>query len=107
MKRSNTVLIAGGALFALSIVNLLRSRGHEVSAAGTNAEAARATLIAAPGRVEAVSEEGRVSSELNGGLKRVSVEEGDRVRRGQGLAEIENDEYGAGVAAAGGEVERR
>ncbi len=50
MKRSNTVLIAAGALFVLSIANLLRSRGHEVSAAGTNAEAARATLIAAPGR---------------------------------------------------------
>src|SRR5260370_1372172 len=104
MKRSNTVLIAGGALFALSIVNLLRSRGHEVSAAGTNAEAARATLIAAPGRVEAVSEEGRVSSELSGRLKRVAVEEGDRVQRGQVLAESGKDEdrasAEAGVATA-------
>src|SRR6266446_2898986 len=95
MKRSKTVLIAAAILFALSMVNLLRSRGHEVSAAGTNAGAVSATLIAAPGRVEAVSEEVRVSSELSGRLKRVSVEEGDRVQRGQVLAEIENDDNGA------------
>jgi hypothetical protein len=53
MKRSEAVLISAGILFALSIVNLLRSRGHEVSAAGTNAGAMSTTLIAAPGRVEA------------------------------------------------------
>src|SRR5260370_5480555 len=100
MKRSNTVLIAGGALFALSIVNLLRSRGHEVSAAGTNAEAARATLIAAPGRVEAVSEEVRVISELSGRLKRVAVEEGHSAQRREVLAGIENDEYRTRAGAA-------
>src|SRR5258708_16055932 len=107
MKRSNTVLIAAGALFVLSIANLLRSRGHEVSAAGTNAGAVSTTLIAAPGRVEAVSEEVRVSSELSGRLKRVAVEEGDRVQRGQVLAEIENDDYRARVAAAGAELAQR
>ncbi len=107
MKRSNTVLIAAGALFALSMVNLLRSRGHEVSAAGTNAGAVSTTLIAAPGRVEAVSEEVRVSSELSGRLKRVAVEEGDRVQRGQVLAEIENDDYRARVAAAEAELAQR
>src|SRR5258708_15797344 len=79
MKRSNAVLIAAGALFALSIANLLRSRGHEVSAAGTNAGAARATLIAAPGRVEAASEEVRVRSELSGRRKRGPAEEAPRL----------------------------
>ena len=107
MKRSKTVLVAAGILFALSMVNLLRSRGHEVSAAGTNAGAVSATLIAAPGRVEAVSEEVRVSSELSGRLKRVAVEEGDRVQRGQVLAEIENDDYHARVAAAEAELAQR
>src|SRR5260370_39989952 len=107
MKRSNTVLIAAGALFALSMVNLLRSRGHEVSAGGANAGAVSTTLIAAPGRVEAVSEEVRVSSELSGRLKRVAVEEGDRVQRGQVLAEIENNDYRARVEAAEAEVAER
>src|SRR5713101_7465947 len=107
MKRSNGVLLAAGVLFVLSLANLLRSRGHEVSASGTNAGAVSTTLIAAPGRVEAVSEEVRVSSELSGRLKRVAVEEGDRVERGQVLAEIENDDYRARVAAAEAELAQR
>jgi HlyD family secretion protein len=100
MKRTNTVLLAAGVLFVLSLANLWRSRGHEVSASVTKATPAGAPLIAAPGRVEAVSEEIRVSSELSGRLRKVRVEEGDRVQRGQVLAEIENDDYRARVAAA-------
>ncbi len=107
MKRSNIVLLAAGVLFALSMANLLRSRGHEVSASGTKASPVSATLIAAPGRVEAVSEEIRVSSELSGRLRAVHVEEGDRVQRGQVLAEIENDDYRARVAAAEAELAQR
>ncbi len=107
MKRSNLALLAAGVLFVLSIANLLRSREHEVSASGTKASAVRATLIAAPGRVEAVSEEIRVSSELSGRLRTVHVEEGDRVQRGQVLAEIENDDYRARVAAAEAELRQR
>ncbi len=107
MKRSKGILLAAGVLFVLSIMNLLRSRGHEVSASGPKANSVSLTLIAAPGRVEAVSEEIRVSSELSGRLKTVRVEEGDRVQRGQVLAEIENDDYRARVAAAGAELAQR
>lgn len=107
MKRSNIVLLAAGVLFALSTANLLRSRGHEVSASVTKASPVGAALIAAPGRVEAVSEEIRVSSQLSGRLKKVYVEEGDRVPRGQVLAEIENDDYRARVAAAEAELAQR
>ncbi|HEV1993809.1 MAG TPA: HlyD family efflux transporter periplasmic adaptor subunit [Candidatus Acidoferrum sp.] len=107
MKRSNTVLLVAGVLFVLSMANLLRSRGHEVSASGPKASSVGSTLIAAPGRVEAVSEEIRVSSELSGRLKAVHVEEGDRVQRGQVLAEIENDDYRARVAAAEAELAQR
>jgi HlyD family secretion protein len=107
MKRSNAVMLAAGALFLLSTAILLRSRGHEVSASATKATPVSPTLIAAPGRVEAVSEEIRVSSELSGRLKRVYVEEGDRVQRGQVLAEIENDDYRARVAAAEAELAQR
>src|SRR5229473_1955173 len=107
MKRSNIVLLAAGVLFVLSMANLLRSRGREVSASAPSAPSASSTLIAAPGRVEAVSEEIRVSSELSGRLRAVRVEEGDRVQRGQVLAEIENDDYRARVAAAEAELAQR
>ncbi len=107
MKRSNIVLLAAGILFALSMMMVLRSRGREVSASGPSARSLSATLIAAPGRVEAVSEEIRVSSELSGRLRAVPVEEGDRVQRGQVLAEIENDDYRARVAAAESELAQR
>jgi ABC exporter DevB family membrane fusion protein len=50
--------------------------------------------------VEAISEEIRVSSELSGRLHSVPVEEGDRVTKGQILAQIENEDYIARVSAA-------
>lgn len=107
MKRSKYVLAVAGILFVLSAANLLRSRGHAVAASEPSARLASATLIAAPGRVEAVSEEIRVSSELSGRLKTVNVEEGDRVQRGQVLAEIVNDDYRARVAEAEAELAQR
>src|SRR5260370_14177174 len=107
MKRSNLALLAAGVLFVLSIANLLRSREHEVSASGTKASAVRATLIAAPGRVEAVSEEIRVSSGLSGRPRTVHVEEGDPVQRGQGPAGVGKYDYRARVAAAEAAVAER
>jgi multidrug resistance efflux pump len=65
------------------------------------------TPIVAAGRVEAISEEIRVSSEISGRLKSVRVEEGDRVRRGQVLAEIENDDFRARVAGGDAELTQR
>ena len=100
MKRSTYILIAGIALFLVSTVQLVRSREHAVKAAPVATSLVRDGLIAAPGRVEAVSEEIRVSSELSGRLHSVPVEEGDRVRKGQVLAQIENEDYIARVAAA-------
>ncbi|HKE35466.1 MAG TPA: biotin/lipoyl-binding protein [Candidatus Acidoferrum sp.] len=100
MKKSQYALLAVGAVVALSTAGLLRSRGKEASTTEANASLANNLLIAAPGRVEAVSEEVRVSSELSGRLKTVNVEEGDRVRQGQVLAEIQNDDYRARVQEA-------
>lgn len=109
MKRINYVFVAVGFATLLATGGLLRSRGQEAMALkGTHSEnAIGPTLIAAPGRVEAVSEEVRVSSELSGRLKTVNVEEGDRVERGQVLAEIENDDYLARVTEARAMVEQR
>lgn len=95
------VILAGTTGF------VLRGRGETISAALPPAKTTNDGLIAAPGRVEAVSEEVRVSSELSGRLKSVSVEEGDRVRRGQVLAELENTDYRARVATAEAELVQR
>src|SRR5689334_3559094 len=95
------LILVGATAFAL------RGRGERVSPANVAAKAVNGGLIAAPGRVEAISEEIRVSSELSGRLKSVNVEEGDRVKRGQVLAELENADYLARVASAEAELALR
>ena len=61
-------------------------------------------LIAGAGRVEPSSENIKLGSEINGKLRRIYVEEGDGVRRGQVLAELENRDYRAQVESADAEV---
>jgi HlyD family secretion protein len=100
MKRPTYILIVGVTVFLLATVQFVRSRERAVKAAPVAMSIGRDRLIAAPGRVEAVSEEIRVSSELSGRLHSVPVEEGDRVRKGQVLAQIENEDHIARVAAA-------
>lgn len=56
-------------------------------------------IVAGPGKVEPDSEEVKVGSELAGKLQEVLAEEGDRVKRGQVLAVLVNDDYRATVAA--------
>lgn len=106
MNRSRYTLLAAGAVVALLTAGLLRSRGRETSPPA-NLAVLDSEVLAAPGRVEAASEEVRVSSELSGRLKAVNVEEGDRVRRGQVLAEIQNDDYHARVREAEAELAER
>jgi len=86
---------------------LLQGRAHTAAASSPAARSVNDGLIAAPGRVEAISEEIRVSSELSGRLKSVNVEEGDRVKRGQVLAELENADYRARVGSAEAELALR
>lgn len=90
------IMAAGGAALALM--------AHEKvsrSAAATNAAVASANvnsnLVAAPGRVEPVTEDIRLGSELNGKLKEVLVEEGEHAHKGQVLAVLVNDDYRAEV----------
>ena len=61
-------------------------------------------VIAAPGRVEPVSEEINLSAGVSGTLQAVLVEEGDAVRRGQLIALLENGDYRARVASAAAQV---
>lgn len=100
MKRTMKILAGVAALILTGATGFaLRGRGEGVSPVAAK-KVAYEGLIAAPGRVEASSEEVRVSSELGGRLKRVNVEEGDRVKRGDTLAELENSDYRARVRNA-------
>src|SRR3974390_1262194 len=101
LKNRRTWIIALG-LFVMSTSLLVASRrGHEAAAAAKTAAASHGPLlIAGPGRVEPSSEDIKIGSELSGRLKSVNVEEGDAIRRGQVLAELENADYRAQVDSA-------
>jgi ABC exporter DevB family membrane fusion protein len=84
--------------------------GRSVSAsknAKASVVAASPYLIAGAGRVEPSSENIKLGSELNGKLKRIYVEEGTVVHRGQVLAELENADYRAQVESAAAEVKQK
>jgi HlyD family secretion protein len=103
MKRSSIIFIAVAVIVGLG-ATLFVLRDAKVSQQGSVVEAQSkdtgSNLIAAPGRVEPISEEIKVSSELRGKLKEVKIEEGDTVKQGQVLAVLENDDYKAQVAEA-------
>src|SRR5215470_13358096 len=109
MKKMTKIGVGAAAVVLLGTTWMaLRGRTETLSrAAGAGPESVNKGLIAAPGRVEAISEEVRVSSELSGRLKSVNVEEGDRVKRGQILAELENADYRARVESAEAELAQR
>ena len=60
----------------------------------------QANVIAAPGVVEAVSEEIEVGAEIAGKLKQVAVEEGERVAKGQTIAVLENSYFQVQIQTA-------
>jgi HlyD family secretion protein len=97
----------GAAAFLLSLsLTLYSARPHS----GGRPQPAAAppgplsNLVAGPGRVEPVSEDIKIGSELSGKLRSVNVEEGDSIRKGQVLAVLENDDYRAQVRSAEAEV---
>ena len=64
-------------------------------------------LVVAPGLVEPMSEEVKIGSELDGKLRQVMVDEGDRVARGQVIAVLENADYAARVELAQADLAAR
>src|SRR6185369_454801 len=100
MKR--TTVFIGAAVIVLAGINFGIVSARRASPPATAAPAAdRDGIVAAgPGRVEAASEEVRVSAQVGGRLQAVLVEENDRVTAGQVLATIDNADYRARVAAA-------
>jgi HlyD family secretion protein len=107
--KNRTAILVGVAalLLTTSLVFALR-RSHASTAAASALTAAQVPeLIAGPGRVEPFSEDIKIGSELSGRLKSVFVEEGDAIRRGQVLAELENADYRAQLESARANVAAR
>lgn len=115
MKRETIYMIVIVAVIAgVTGALLLPSRGtngdskaatNNMQAASNSSSDSHARIIAAPGRIEPVSEEIEIGAEVSGKIKEVRVEEGAEVRRGQILAVLENDDYAAHLSSA--ETERR
>jgi HlyD family secretion protein len=106
MKRS--IWMTGILFVAVSLWVLFRDPGmggEPVAAAGVPEAAKRA--VVAPGRVEPISEEVAIGTELDGKLAAVHVEEGQTVRRGQLLATLVNGDFVARVRLAESAVAER
>ena len=106
MSKKTIALIAAGAFILTLSLMLSRSRGSGAPVATVQASTAP-SLIAGPGKVEPVSENIQIGSELSGKLKSVNVEEGDTIHRGEILAELVNDDYLAQVKSAEADVEAK
>ncbi|MBI3405389.1 MAG: efflux RND transporter periplasmic adaptor subunit [Acidobacteria bacterium] len=99
MKKHTLYSMAGLGAITILTAGFLYSR---TSAAGSRPAAVQVSegRVAAPGRIEPVSEELKISAELNGKLREVRVEEGDTVERGQIIAVLENADFEARVSLA-------
>jgi HlyD family secretion protein len=105
MKKKPAILITVAAFILVVTLTAVSVRSRAASAARVAAEQPKTPpLIAGPGRVEPLSEDIQIGSELSGKLKSVNVEEGDRVRKGQALAVLENADYSAEVLSARADV---
>lgn len=96
MKSKRVAVIAIAVILGLSggVVTMTRARVMQPDAVHPSASS-QSNVVAGPGLVEPASEDIRIGSELNGKLKSVLVDEGDRVQQGQVLAVLENDDYRA------------
>lgn len=108
LSRKSVLLIAVVAFtLTVSLVSVhsrAASNAKTVAAQPTTDPLLVAGLVAGPGRVEPLSENIQIGSELSGKIKSVNVEEGDTVRKGQVLAVLQNDDYRAEVLSAEAQV---
>jgi HlyD family secretion protein len=119
MKRSMLItsflfLIATGTIYVswsrgktLPDVQAATPAARQTATPAARQTAMKGLLIEAQGRVEPASEEIKVGAEVGGKLRAVSVEEGDRVARGQVLATLENSDYKARLASAEAQLAQR
>ncbi len=97
--------VAAGAVL-MAVITHARSGAVRAPNPGLSAKSTESVICAA-GKVEPVSEEIKIASQLSGVLREVPVEEGQHVRRGQTIAMLNNGDYAARVAEARATVEVR
>lgn len=85
----------------------MRSTRVEAGAATAAVKPEDPKLIVAPGRVEAISENIEIGTQLDGRLSSVPVEEGQSVERGQILAVLDNADFAARVRLAEAAIRER
>jgi HlyD family secretion protein len=96
------LFIGGGALLILVILvaNLKRAGGGQVAVQASDVKRGRITsTVRAPGRVQPETQV-KLSANVPGEVKVLAVEEGDAVRRGQFLLQIDDAQYQAQVREA-------
>ncbi len=107
MKKS-LILISAAAFVLIVSLKLFSAHSENVSAAQKASQSAQLEpLVAGPGRVEPISEDIQIGSELSGKLESVNVEEGDSIKRGGVLAVLMNGDYRAQVRSAEAQVNAR
>jgi HlyD family secretion protein len=104
MKTRTTLGLAvtvGGALLGATIIQARVAAGRTGAVAPVAPAVSMSRLVAAEGRVVTYpGAEVKVAAERGGRLVSVKVDEGDHVRRGDLLAELESDELRAALAEA-------
>jgi HlyD family secretion protein len=97
-RRSTKYALGTVGVLLLAATLFVAFRGSATPVA--KPEPASPELVAAPGVVEPVSQQIDLSFDLNGIIRQIPVKEGDRIRRGQVLAQLEDEDYRARVAEA-------
>jgi len=103
-------VILSGVLILAATAGMVHSTHGKTGIAGATPATTplnERRLVVAPGLVEPLSEEVKIGSELDGKLRQVMVDEGDRVARGQVIAVLENADYAARVELAKADVAER
>jgi len=93
-----TILLGVGAATIAAV--LREQRSAHTPPAEVSQNAVSGNTICAAGKVEPVSEEVEIGSEVSGSLREVPVEDGQYLRKGQTIAVVDNADYAARVAEA-------
>jgi HlyD family secretion protein len=101
--RGKKILIFGGGallLLVLVVANLQRSAGGQAAVQAAEVKRGRITAtVRAPGRVQPETQV-KLSAYVPGEVKTLAVEEGDAVRKGEFLLQIDDTQYRAQVREA-------
>jgi len=103
------VILSGALILAVTAVVVHSTYGKMAipPAPPATASVNDRQMVVAPGLVEPTGEQVKIGSELDGKLRQVMVDEGDRVQRGQVIAVLENADYQARVDLAQADLAER